>query len=135
MKIFAIFLYRLKASDSDPKLIQKHNEQLEIEKKAFEDLEFQLMEEEAHKEAETDEVSSEIRYLENEIQTHEDKLNEIDVIQSQLLSEEFKSNQEYDLLKRSLHRSIQEVRYILSILYCFFQVMQFQMCHNVYFQH
>ena len=108
--IFAIFLYRLKASDSDPKLIQKHSEQLEVEKKAFEDLEFQLMEEEAHKEAETDEVSSEIRYLENEIQTHEDKLNEIDVIQSQLLSEEFKSNQEYDLLKRSLHRSIQEVR-------------------------
>ena len=66
------------------------------------------MEQEAHKEAETDELSTEIRYYENEIQTHEDKLNEIDVIQSQLLSEEFKSNQEYDLLKRSLHRSIQE---------------------------
>ena len=69
------------------------------------------MEQEAHKEAETDELSNEIRYYENEIQTHEDKLNEIDVIQSQLLSEEFKSKQEYDLLKRSLHRSIQEVTF------------------------
>ena len=80
-----------------------------IQFQAFEDLEFQLMEEEAHKEAETDEVSCEIRHLETEIQSCEDKLNEIDVIQSQLLSEEFKNNQEYDLLKRSLHRSIQEV--------------------------
>ena len=84
------------------------------------------MEQEAHKEAETDELSNEIRYYENEIQTHEDKLNEIDVIQSQLLSEEFKSKQEYDLLKRSLHRSIQEVRidlslfrFLLSIINCF----------------
>ena len=84
------------------------------------------MEQEAHKEAETDELSNEIRYYENEIQTHEDKLNEIDVIQSQLLSEEFKSKQEYDLLKRSLHRSIQEVRidlslfrFLLSIMNCF----------------
>ena len=33
------------------------------------------MEEEAHKEAETDELSSEIRILENEIQSCEDKLN------------------------------------------------------------
>ena len=84
------------------------------------------MEQEAHKEAETDELSNEIRYYENEIQTHEDKLNEIDVIQSQLLSEEFESKQEYDLLKRSLHRSIQEVRidlslfrFLLSIINCF----------------
>ena len=34
----------MRSSDSDPKLICKHQEQLEHEKKTFEDLEFQLME-------------------------------------------------------------------------------------------
>ena len=50
----------------------------------------------------------EIRFLESQIAEHEEKLNEIDQIQSQLLSEEFKSKQEYQLLKKSLNRSIAE---------------------------
>ena len=46
--------------------------------------------------------------LEEEVRLHEEKLSEIDLIQSQLLSTEFKSSQEYELLKKSLNRSIQE---------------------------
>ena len=74
----------------------------------YEDLEFQLMEGEAHTEAEKEEILQEIRFLESEIQKHEEKLNEIDLIQTHLLSHEFKHKQEFELLKRSLTRSIQE---------------------------
>ena len=74
----------------------------------YEDLEFQLMEGEAHTESEKEDILHEIRFLENQIQEHEEKLNEIDLIQSQLLSNEFKTQQEFELLKKSLHRSIRE---------------------------
>lgn len=43
-----------------------------------------------------------------DFQGHEEKLNEIDMIQSHLLSNDFKSQQDFELLKRSLNRSIQE---------------------------
>ena len=49
-------------------MITKHQEQLEFEKKRFEDFEFQLMEGEAHTETEKEDILNEIRYLENEIQ-------------------------------------------------------------------
>ena len=67
MKIL-LLLSRLKLSDSDPAVILKHQEQLEIEKKRYEDFEFQLMEGEAHTETEKEDILNEIRYLENEIQ-------------------------------------------------------------------
>ena len=65
--IYFIF-FRLKSSDSDPAVITKHQEQLEFEKKRYEDFEFQLMEGEAHTETEKEDILNEIRYLENEIQ-------------------------------------------------------------------
>ena len=65
---FLFIFFRLKSSDSDPAVITKHQEQLEFEKKRFEDFEFQLMEGEAHTETEKEDILNEIRYLENEIQ-------------------------------------------------------------------
>ena len=49
-----------------------------------------------------------IKYFFCDFQGHEEKLNEIDMIQSHLLSNDFKSQQDFELLKRSLNRSIQE---------------------------
>ena len=65
---YLLFFFRLKSSDSDPAVITKHQEQLEFEKKRYEDFEFQLMEGEAHTETEKEDILNEIRYLENEIQ-------------------------------------------------------------------
>ena len=81
---------------------------MDFEKKRYEDFEFQLMEGEAHTETEKEDILNEIRFLENEIKGHEEKLNEIDMIQSQLLTNDFKCQQDFELLKRSLSRSIQE---------------------------
>lgn len=66
------------------------------------------MEGQAQGETEKEEVWQEIQFLEAQIIDHEDKLNEIDLIQSQLLSSELKTTQEFQLLKKSLHRSIIE---------------------------
>ena len=68
LNVFSLLFSRLRSSDSDPAVILKHQEQLEIEKKRYEDFEFQLMEGEAHTEAEKEDILNEIRYLENEIQ-------------------------------------------------------------------
>ena len=47
--------------------------------------------------------------LEKDIKLHEDKLCEIDLIQTKMLSTEYKTSQENELLKKSLNRSIEEV--------------------------
>ena len=57
--------------------------------------------------------------LEKDIKLHEEKLCEIDLIQTKMLSTEYKTSQENELLKKSLNRSIEEViqwiKYLLSI--------------------
>ena len=47
--------------------------------------------------------------LEKDIKLHEEKLCEIDLIQTKMLSTEYKTSQENELLKKSLNRSIEEV--------------------------
>merc|ERR1711976_981514 len=61
-------------------------EQLEVERKAFEDLEFHQMEEAAHKETERDELLKEITELEKQVDVHENQLVEIDQQQKNLLA-------------------------------------------------
>ena len=57
--------------------------------------------------------------LEKDIKLHEEKLCEIDLIQTKMLSTEYKTSQENELLKKSLNRSIEEViqwiKYLLPI--------------------
>ena len=85
------------------------------------------MEQESLKEANKEEIATEIRFvkkintcspvkklnlfrmLEEDVSLHEEKLNEIDLIQTQIISTEFKTTQEYELLRKSLTRSIKEV--------------------------
>ena len=47
--------------------------------------------------------------LDKDIKLHEEKLCEIDLIQTKMLSTEYKTSQENELLKKSLNRSIEEV--------------------------
>ena len=47
--------------------------------------------------------------LEKDIKLHEEKLCEIDLIQTKMLSTEYKTSQENELLKKSVNRSIEEV--------------------------
>ena len=57
--------------------------------------------------------------LDKDIKLHEEKLCEIDLIQTKMLSTEYKTSQENELLKKSLNRSIEEViqwiKYLLPI--------------------
>ena len=75
-------LERFQADADDLQL----REQLELERKAFEDLEFRQMEEAAHKETEREELLTEIITLEKQVDAHEAQLNEIDHQQKQLLN-------------------------------------------------
>ena len=52
-----------RVNHTDHEQVSKLREQLELERKSFEDMEFHQMEEAAHKETERDELLKEIRYL------------------------------------------------------------------------
>ena len=54
--------------------------------------------------------------LEKDIKLHEEKLCEIDLIQTKMLSTEYKTSQENELLKKSLNRSIEEVIQLIKYL-------------------
>ena len=54
--------------------------------------------------------------LEEDVSLHEEKLNEIDLIQTQIISTEFKTTQEYELLRKSLTRSIKEVNWFWEVI-------------------
>ena len=54
--------------------------------------------------------------LEEDVSLHEEKLNEIDLIQTQIISTEFKTTQEYELLRKSLTRSIKEVNWFWGVI-------------------
>ena len=54
--------------------------------------------------------------LEEDVNLHEEKLNEIDLIQTQIISTEFKTTQEYELLRKSLTRSIREVNWFWEVI-------------------
>ena len=57
--------------------------------------------------------------LEKDIKLHEEKLCEIDLIQTKMLSTEYKTSQENELLKKSLNRSIEEVIQWIKYLFTY----------------
>ena len=68
--------------------------------------------------------------LEKDIKLHEEKLCEIDLIQTKMLSTEYKTSQENELLKKSLNRSIEEViqwiKYLLTTSLSYYILYLFQ---------
>lgn len=82
--------------------IQAIKEQLEIEKKTFEDMEFHQMEEAAHKETERDELLKEIKDLEKQVESHESTLTEIDKQQKELLKNVRNDTDKLELRRKQL---------------------------------
>lgn len=96
-------LQTLAIDDHETELkIQAIKEQLEIEKKTFEDMEFHQMEESAHKETERDELLKEIKDLEKQVDNHEQTLNEIDKQQKELLKNVRNDTDELELRRKQL---------------------------------
>merc|ERR1711956_138514 len=77
-------------------------EQLEVERKAFEDLEFHQMEEAAHKETERDELLKEIHELDKQVDGHEKQLTEMDKQQKELLKNVRKETEHLEQQRKQL---------------------------------
>merc|ERR1712223_2369666 len=91
-------------------------EQLEVERKAFEDLEFHQMVEAAHKETERDELLKEITELEKQVDAHEKQLTEIDKQQKELLKNVRKETEHLEQLRKNLTSTLNKEKEKMKVL-------------------
>ena len=86
--------------------VQLLREQLEIERKKFEDMEFNQMEEAAFKETEREELLNEIKDLDKQVEDHENQINEIDQQQKDLLKSVRQETQVLELQRKKLTQEL-----------------------------
>jgi len=91
-------------------------EQLELERKAFEDLEFHQMEEAAHKETERDELLKEIHELDKQVDGHEKQLTEMDKQQKELLKNVRKETEHLEHQRKQLTSTLNKEKETLKVL-------------------
>ena len=82
-------------------------EQLEIERKKYEDMEFNQMEEAAFKETEREELLNEIKDLDKQVEQHEIQINEIDQQQKDLLKSVRQETQILEVQRKKITLELQ----------------------------
>ena len=82
-------------------------EQLEIERKKYEDMEFNQMEEAAFKETEREELLNEIKELDKQVEQHEIQINEIDQQQKDLLKSVRQETQILEVQRKKITLELQ----------------------------